>query len=319
MFKKTLLSISSIFIISSCTPQTATFFRGIIIDLLVDQVPNAVSTLISALDSTNQNLVDIQQDSKIEKSEYETYKEKVASVIEKKRSFDSKLDELYTNSNSYMEALKKRLTDIKDQNIRNNSEKDVLEIQNNLIPKITEVINFSKDVNKDIQSLKDIEAALEIKMGLDLVKDSVNKAYEIKSQLVTLQNKINSLKQEGSSLLSNNKASNNTTYTEQNLLSNETKSVSNEQLDLNERVYTIQVASRKSYDEAVELSNKLPDSKVRTKISKGNYWNTVTVGEFSTKENAESYMITLKENYSNAGNSDDVPEAFISKLEKFEK
>jgi hypothetical protein len=289
--KKTLLSICSILIISSCSPQTASALRPIILELIKDQIPNAITLVISSLDVANTNLDNIQQDNQIEKSEYDVYKEKVSIVIREKNNLDSKLNRLYDNSNNYIEALKKRLDDIKDTEIKRNSERDVLEIQNNLIPQIVEIINFSNGINKDIQILKDIEASLEIKMGLDLVKDSVNKAYEIKNQLVILQNKINYLKQEGNKL-------------------------SSKIVDISV-LYTIQVASRKSYDEALELSNNLPNSKVRTKVVKGVSWNAVTVGEFSTKDQANSYLVTLKEKYSNVGNSDDIPEAFVSEIVSF--
>ena len=77
--------------------------------------------------------------------------------------------------------------------------------------------------------------------------------------------------------------------------------------------YTVQVASKEAYSEAKILSDRIAQSFIMKKYSKAQkkYYYLVVVGKLENKEKAEDYKKYIIENYSNAGNADDVPKSWV--------
>lgn len=79
--------------------------------------------------------------------------------------------------------------------------------------------------------------------------------------------------------------------------------------------YTVQVASKESYEEAKAISDNIPDSFIMKKYSKAQqkYYYVLVVGKLENREKAEEHKKYIIENYSNAGASDDIPKSWVVK------
>ena len=86
-------------------------------------------------------------------------------------------------------------------------------------------------------------------------------------------------------------------------------------VDNSNSYYTVQVASKESYEEAKAISENIPDSFIMKKYSKAQqkYYYVLVVGKLESREKAEEHKKYIIENYSNAGASDDVPKSWVVK------
>lgn len=78
-----------------------------------------------------------------------------------------------------------------------------------------------------------------------------------------------------------------------------------------EMPYSLQVASRESYEDARQLADALPNGDVLEKKINGKIWYAVLSGGFASKEAALAHKQYLLSNYAHVGSSDDIPEAFV--------
>ena len=83
--------------------------------------------------------------------------------------------------------------------------------------------------------------------------------------------------------------------------------------------FTVQVASEKSYENALRISKNLPDSDVVGKCfeSENKCYYVVVVRKFNDKAEAQSFMAELKSKYNDSTLYGDVKNAFITKSSMF--